>query len=160
MLFVPVKKLVQSLKRAWKITLTYRWPLLLWSFSLQSFLSGDVTLSIITNMFSVKPLMFPINFCHLRLFACPAACWGLTALTYISLPSSNKVNCVQSCIFLIQKSTAVESVRFRQREQPCEFSPVNHEPLQPHRDCFTSLSAAQWRYGSVNLPSSDPNQIY
>jgi len=94
-------------------------------------------------MFSVKLLMFPINFCHLCLFACPAACWGLTALTYISLPSSNKVNCVQSCIFLIQKSTAVESVRFRQQKQPSEFSPVNHEPLQPHRGCFTSLSAAQ-----------------
>lgn len=153
MLFVLVKKLVPSLKRAWKITLTYQWPLLLWiSFSLQSFPFGDVTLSIITNMFSVKLLMFPIKFCHLCLFACPAACWGLTALTYISLPSSTKVNCVQSCIFLIQKSTAVESVRSRQQEQPCESSPVNHELLQPHRDCFTSLSVAQWRYSSVNLP--------
>lgn len=112
MLFVLIKKLVPSLKRAWKITLTYQWPLLLWiSFSLQSFPFGDVTLSIITNMFSVKLLMFPIKFCHLCLFACPAACWGLTALTYISLPSSTKINCVQSCIFLIQKSTAVERER-------------------------------------------------
>jgi len=93
-------------------------------------------------MFSVKLLMFPVNFCHLSLFACPAACWGLTALTYIPLPSSTKVNSVQSCIFLIQKSTAVESVRFRQQGQRSEFSPVNHEPLQPHGDCFASLSAA------------------
>lgn len=153
MLFVLIKKLVPSSKRAWKITLTYQWPLFLWiSFSSQTFPSGDATLSIITNMFSVKLLMFPIKFCHLCLFACPAACWGLTALTYISLPSSTKVSCVQSCIFLIQKSTALESVRSQQQEQPCESSLVNHKLLQPHGDCFTSLSVAQWRYGSVNLP--------
>lgn len=96
--------------------------------------------------------MLPINFCHLCLFACPAACWGLTAFTYISLPSSTEVNSVRSCIFLIQKSTAVESVRFRQQGQPSEFSPVNHEPLQPRGDCCASFSAAHCRHGSANRP--------